>query len=215
MPRNKLENEIAIKESKESILNAALILFSLYGYQSVNIDTIAKNANCSRALIYHYFNDKEGIYEAMMPIVAGRIYEITESVDYSLSADESLNALLKSLLEKLQHSDSSKLEDNYACMLYHVLNLHLQGDVVPKPKVRSEDRPFERKRLFEIIYFLIDKGQKEKSFYIGDTKIYTISILAMLKGLAYTKIHLKENFTSPTVDMVMNIVRKGGTQSET
>ena len=215
MPRNKLENEIAIKESKESILNAALILFSLYGYQSVNIDTIAKNANCSRALIYHYFKDKEGIYKAMMPIVANRIYEITESVDYSLSADESLNALLKSLLEKLQQSDSSKLEDNYACMLYHVLNLHLQGDVVPKPKVRSEDRPFERKRLFEIIYFLIDKGQKEKSFYDGDTKIYTISILAMLKGLAYTKIHLKENFASPTVDMVMNIVRKGGTQSET
>lgn len=215
MPRNKLENEIAIKESKESILNAALVLFSLYGYQVVNIDSIAKLAKCSRALIYHYFKDKEGIYKAMMPIVANKIYEITENIDYSLSPDESLYQLLKALLEKLQQSNSCKLEDNYACMLYHVLNLHLQNDVVPKPKVKSEDRPLKRKRLFEIIYYLIDKGQKEKVFYQGETKTYTISILAMLKGLAYTKIHLKENFASPSAKTIMNLVRKGGTHSET
>ena len=212
MPRRHIDNEIAIKESKDSILNSALILFSLYGYQTVNIDSISKLAKCSRGLIYHYFETKEKLYQEMMIVVAGKMYELTEQVDYSLKADESMERLLKLLLEKLVSSYSSKLENNYACMFYHILNIHLQGDEIPKPKQKSEDRPLQRKRLFQIFLYLIEKGQKEKVFYEGDPKVYVISILAMLKGLSYTKIHLKEDFTAPTVDMVMNIVRKGGKQ---
>ena len=210
MPRRQIDNEIAIKESKENIMNSALILFSLYGYKTVNIDSIAKNAGCSRGLIYHYFVDKENLYKEMMIVVANKIYELTEQIDYSLPADVALSKLLDLLLEKLSNSSTESLHTNYACMFYHILNLHLQTDVVPKPKTKSEDRPLNRKRLYQIISYLIEKGQKEKVFYDGEIKAYTISILAMLKGLSFTKIHVKENFTAPTVKMVMNIVRKGG-----
>ena len=213
MPRNKEKNELAIKQSKECILNASLFLFSIYGYQLVGIDDIAKVSNCSRGLIYHYFKDKENLFNDMMHLVAEKMYSITEAIDYSQKAEIALRELIDSLLSKLNSSELNKFDNNYACMFYLILNLHLQRDFVPKPRVDTSNRPLERKRLFEIIYYLIEKGQKEKVFYKGDPKAYTISILSMLKGLSYTKIYLKEKMTSPTTDMVMNIVKGGNNEA--
>ena len=211
MPRNKVKNELAIKESKEAILNSSLYLFSIYGYQHVGIDDIAKHCNCSRGLIYHYFIDKENLFNDMMHLVAEKMFSITESIDYSQKADVALRDLIDLLLQRLNESKLERFDDNYACVFYLILNLHLQREFVPKPRVDISNRPLERKRLFEIVYYLIEKGQKENLFYKGDPKVYTISILSMLKGLSYTKIYLKEKMTTPTTDMVMNIV-KGGKQ---
>ena len=210
MPRNKVQNELAIKESKEAILNSALYLFSIYGYQAVGIDDIARHCNCSRGLIYHYFTDKENLFNDMMHLVAGKMFEITESIDYSKDAGVALKELLDLLLVKLNGSKLERFDDNYACVFYLILNLHLQRDYVPKPRVDISNRPLERKRLFEIIYYLIDKGQKEKVFRDGDAKIFTISILAMLNGLSYNKIYLKDKFITMSSDVMLNIVMEGG-----
>jgi AcrR family transcriptional regulator len=58
-PRSKKSNEEIRKASKETIANAALLLFIHEGYLNVTIDQIAKKAGVSKGLMYNYFSGKE------------------------------------------------------------------------------------------------------------------------------------------------------------
>lgn len=205
MPKSKQQNQLIIDQRKECILHSALVLFSLYGYRSVGLDDIAKVSKCSRALVYHYFNDKEALFKTLMHDIATRMHAILATIDYETKAQIALHELLNELLTKIKDGD----DNNYiACVLYLLLNLHLQKDYIPKPPIKDEEAPIKHRTLFEIVYYLVEKGQKEGDFYGGNVKEYTIAILSLIKGLAYNKMYLKDKFTCPSVDIVMHIVNK-------
>ena len=205
MPKSKKQNEEIIEIRCETILHSALVLFSLFGYQSIGMDQIAKDSKCSRALVYHYFPSKEELFGELMKKVAGSIFQLTESVNYGNKAKESLTELIDKLLSEIKNSDD---HDYMSCVIYLLLNLHLQKDYIPKPRHRDEVRPLGRKRLFEIVYYLIEKGQVEGDFNEGNPKEYTIAILSLIKGLAYNKIYLKNKFCCPSTSIIMNMVNK-------
>ncbi|WP_136634929.1 TetR/AcrR family transcriptional regulator [Pseudooceanicola onchidii] len=48
-------------EKRARILNAALSVFSLYGYRRTSMEDIAKGAGMSRAALYQHFRNKEDI----------------------------------------------------------------------------------------------------------------------------------------------------------
>ena len=60
------------KEKKErrrqEILYAALELFVTKGYAATKITDIAKSANMSRGLMFHYFESKEKLYEELLNV---------------------------------------------------------------------------------------------------------------------------------------------------
>ncbi|WP_170834333.1 TetR/AcrR family transcriptional regulator [Fictibacillus solisalsi] len=58
------------EETKKNILNAAKKLFMTYGYESVTIRQIAKEAGCSHTAIYLYYKDKESLlHHLVMPLL--------------------------------------------------------------------------------------------------------------------------------------------------
>ncbi len=203
MPRSKKQYENMIQERCEHIIKAALKVFALKGYNAVGMDDVAKEANCSRALIYHYYPTKDELFKKLMKQVAFKIHSITESVDYNQTADKAMNELLMKVLEKIDDNENNCA---YACMFYLILNLHLQGGNIPKPPQRSKDTPIGKKRMYQIVTYLIEKGQKEKIFKNGDSKKYAITILTILNGLAYNKIFLKDKFIYPDSEIMMRII---------
>ncbi|SCY01887.1 MULTISPECIES: TetR/AcrR family transcriptional regulator [unclassified Butyrivibrio] len=50
------------KEKQDRMINAALKVFSEYGYYHASTDEIVKNAEISKGLLFHYFGSKIGIY---------------------------------------------------------------------------------------------------------------------------------------------------------
>ena len=50
------------KERQDRMINAALKVFSEYGYYHASTDEIVKNAEISKGLLFHYFGSKIGIY---------------------------------------------------------------------------------------------------------------------------------------------------------
>ena len=65
-PRTKEQLE-ALKEGKRKlILEAALELFALQGFNNASISQLAKKAGISKGLIYTYFESKDEILRAMM-----------------------------------------------------------------------------------------------------------------------------------------------------
>jgi TetR/AcrR family transcriptional regulator len=61
--------------TRETILNAGQRVFAQRGFSGARIDDIAEVAGYNKALIFHYFGDKLGLYRAVMSRTKGRIIE--------------------------------------------------------------------------------------------------------------------------------------------
>lgn len=202
MPRNKKENQSIVDKRKEDILEASLYLFSLYGYKAVNMDDISKCAGCSRTLVYHYYSTKENIFHELMDYNRRAILKMTSTLDFDDKAKITLTDLLTKILDGIKSSTES------SALLRLMLNLHLQGEELPKPPIIRTNLPVSERPLHAIINYLIKKGQKEGDFYEGDTSEYTIIILSLIEGLSYNKIYLDKKFICPKPETIMNILLK-------
>jgi TetR/AcrR family transcriptional regulator len=52
--------------TREALLNAAQEIFARDGFSGARVDDIARHAGYNKALIFHYFDDKLGLYRALM-----------------------------------------------------------------------------------------------------------------------------------------------------
>lgn len=53
-------------QTKQTILNAALAIFSRKGFQATTLNDIAQEAGTTRGAIYHHFENKAGLYKALI-----------------------------------------------------------------------------------------------------------------------------------------------------
>ena len=63
------------EESRQAILTAAMAEFANQGIAGARTDAIAEAAGVNKALLYYYFEDKEGMYRACLEQVFGGLME--------------------------------------------------------------------------------------------------------------------------------------------
>ena len=119
--------ETAPSAGEVAILDAAVQLFSVYGYDGVSMRRIAEAAGVSKANIYHHFASKQALYFAIM----------------RRSAEE-LTALLENLAEgkgsfnqRLQAFAGASGEDDCEYVVFHrcrssVRSINLDSNVSPR-----------------------------------------------------------------------------------
>lgn len=66
----------------EKIYKAAEIEFSRFGLEGAKIDDIARQANVSKPLIYHYFKKKEDLYAATIKYFSTEFFNNILAVDF-------------------------------------------------------------------------------------------------------------------------------------
>src|SRR5499427_9136533 len=52
--------------AREAILNAAEIVFAEHGFDGARVDAIAEASGYNKSLLFQYFGDKLGLYEAVL-----------------------------------------------------------------------------------------------------------------------------------------------------
>src|SRR3954471_2035330 len=88
-PKRRLRAE----QRRESILEAANLVFGQRGYDTVRIDDVAAAAGLSKALIYEHFRSKQELYSELMNQAA------LEMLDRIVSAGSSPGAMGPARLE--------------------------------------------------------------------------------------------------------------------
>ena len=108
-PRTPDQNQEIRKESRQQIKDAAFELFAKRGYANTSISAIAQKADISKGLIYHYFDSKEAILDAIF-------HQWVEATDYIMefSDDLSANQKLRQMINELftfikENPESSRL----------------------------------------------------------------------------------------------------------
>ena len=74
MKRTKVEAEV----TRQSLLDAALVVFSRKGYESTRLEDIAEEAGVTRGAIYHHFGSKPELFNTLVNETWLRVWPIME-----------------------------------------------------------------------------------------------------------------------------------------
>ena len=70
------------KEKQDRMINAALRVFSQYGYRHASTDEIVREAGISKGLLFHYFESKKGLYSFLYDYATRFVtLELTHNVE--------------------------------------------------------------------------------------------------------------------------------------
>ena len=101
MPRTTEQNEQIRAETRAVIINSAMRLFAQKGYATTTTRNIAAEAGLSVGLMYHYFDSKERLLQAVFDHVMARIDERLIAVMQNSPPDDLLANLLKAIFDLL------------------------------------------------------------------------------------------------------------------
>lgn len=97
------------KEKQDRMINAALKIFGMRGYQFASTDDIVKEAGISKGLLFHYFGSKLGLYSFVYDYsVRFMSLELKAAVD-----DKETNFFA---LQKQIENGKLQVLKNYPCM---------------------------------------------------------------------------------------------------
>lgn len=200
MPKTKEQFEKIRLERIQTILNSALELFALKGYDAVSLDEVTKRANCSHGLLYHYYNGKEELYRAVIEEqVYPAILEITSKLDFNQKAKFVVHDLIDLLLKTLKSPNECN-----AMKMYLLLNIHLQKSM-KFIKKNEEGHTI----IFSKLEDLIQRGQSEGDFNNNSSTELTICVLSILKGIAFNRLHIGyKRFVCPKSEIIMKMLYK-------
>ena len=94
-PRTAKQNEEIRQQTRSQIVEAAFELFANEGYSKTSIASVARKAGISKGLIYHYFESKEAILEAIFEHLVSLGEEVTTFPEHFSPADKIRQTLEK------------------------------------------------------------------------------------------------------------------------
>jgi TetR/AcrR family transcriptional regulator len=95
-------------EKRRSILERSAELFSRHGYDRASMNMIAEACGVSKALLYHYYHDKE---ELLFDVIRSHLEDLLEAVEAAAATETrdptaALQALCAGLLEEYRDADA-------------------------------------------------------------------------------------------------------------
>lgn len=83
------------KATKANILQQAMRLFSVKGFDATTVDDIANESDINKAMVYYYYKSKSGLYEEVMNVLMEDIYtDIYKEYKKSKTAQDGLKAFV-------------------------------------------------------------------------------------------------------------------------
>jgi len=133
-----IDGGASLQESRAAILEAAAAEFSARGFDGARMDSIAKRSGYNRALVYRYFTDKKGLFEAVLR------HKVEQHTDLAHRMPDELTSILKSWFQQ------SLRDPSYLRLLSHeALNdtgATLSRKLPDEPIIGSTPRPLRASR---------------------------------------------------------------------
>ena len=160
-----------IKEFKRiKILDAALELFSRYGFSETSMESVAESLGVSKPFIYTYFDNKYALLTALYERVTDQLVALLK--DALDRADDPPDAQLSFLIRQLALVNmDSQLSRVFLQEERHLDKRFLQS-------VRRREKEFDR-RLCE----LIERGVRMGIFHVQDPALAGLAITGMVRWI--------------------------------
>jgi len=137
--------------TKAKLIKNAMELFAKKGFDGVSVDEVAAASEVNKAMIFYYFKNKAGLYEAVMQGVLDAIYdEIVEADKCCANTLGELKAFI------MTYASFAKRYPYFPALLLRELSD--SGAHLPELMFES------MKKLFVLLSAILDKGVEEGLF---------------------------------------------------
>ena len=186
------------KEQKErrrqEIIYTALELFVSKGYAATKITDIAKRANISRGLMFHYFESKENLYEELIRMgVEGTTYpgeqKCEHAIDFFVNFTEELFAYMK---------------EQPATAKFFVLMAEAQRSEATPEHIREIAM---KVNVIEQFVPIVERGQQEGTIKEGDPLIISNAFWCSVQGIA-ERLATNQDIALPKAEWIVDIIRR-------
>ncbi len=159
------------KEKQDRMINAALKIFALHGYRHASTDDIVREAAISKGLLFHYFENKLGVYSFVYDY---SVRYMTLELKSTVSAEET------DLFELVKQAECARMHAmrGYPYM-QQFLNRSMSEDV-SEALLAVEDKRNILLAAYEAIHHQMDFGKLPEG--IDGGKLYKMLDLT-IKGL--------------------------------
>ncbi len=160
--------------SRQLIITHAIELFSQKGYASASMDELGERCGLNKAMVFYYFKNKKGLYEAVMREVLVEIQQtIVEENKRHSTPKEELEGFIRTYAK-------------FACEHPYLPSLLLKelsdsGAVVPEMLFAS------MRQLFALFSAILKRGEKEGCFNDAVPMILYFMVLGTLNLMITTK----------------------------
>jgi TetR/AcrR family transcriptional regulator len=193
--------------TKLQILDAAEIEFAQHGLHGTRVDPIAKRAGVAPRMIYYYFENKEGLYQAVLLRPATLLHKIFQELDLDrLPPDRALSALIR------------------AAIGYETAN-RAKGMLLFQEAIQNQGKYFTIAKWHEPIEMLakiLHRGVESGVFGAIDVQMTTLNIIGICTFYANAYENVKhldpdrdflsdeaiERYTQAAIQLVMSGVRE-------
>jgi len=152
--------------SKESILSNSIKLLATQGYEGASIRDVANAAGVQSSVIYHYFQDKEGLFRAV------RIH---------------ITMLLAQDMQRITANSTGELLREHVRYQFHnreLLVALLQYFIATKNDYPESSDGYVPKQAYQHTRQLIDQGIAEGRYHSSDADFDAKIIAHMINGFA-------------------------------
>lgn len=170
---------VAIREDKkEIIIENAVGVFADRGYYKATTAMVAKAAGVTQPYVFHFFENKEELFKAVMDRAFGRIYDTFAQVD--APADQ--------LIETMGHEFEQIIQTHRDEVL-----MVMQAHAISDPGIREHVSSMFLK-IFESLTLKFDKAgipnaKETAAHFIGTGLLITLAEVLNLPQLTHGKDH--------------------------
>ncbi|MEP0755676.1 TetR/AcrR family transcriptional regulator [Trichocoleus sp. Lan] len=164
MPRTPAENERIRQATREQILKTAMDLFFTKGYHATSIEDIAKQAQISKGLLYHYFKGKEDVLAAMVDVRLNDLLVVMNAAVAKSTPAEQIRHIAEGALDDVRRQPE---------VFRFYLNLFTQPRLDPIVAKYSQKLMHEQAKQFEIQTQMFSElgvaNPRQRSLYFSST----------------------------------------------
>lgn len=164
MPRSPAENDRIRRETTERILTTSLSLFCEKGYYATSIEEIAKQAQISKGLLYHYFKSKEELLSALVDHRIEDVLVVMNAAKRKRTPAVQIRHIVEGALADVQRQPE---------VFRFYLNLFSQPKLDPSVATASQKLMDEQARQFEVQTTMFEKlgadNPRVRSLYFSST----------------------------------------------
>ena len=166
--KKKQQKHARSEDKKVSILRSATKLFAENGFDATGVREIAKNSGVNIAMIYYYFQTKEGLYQEILEDACKALsLSLTDSIDREMEPEENLYCFIKTYINFLQNQQT-----------LHQIFLR---ETISQTKLMKKLVKEYGSKIFGLVHGILEQGVEKGVFREQDTTLSTINLLSMIR----------------------------------
>jgi AcrR family transcriptional regulator len=182
------------EKRRDEILAAGLDLFIRKGYSATKISDIANQVGMSVGLLFHYFESKEKLYEALVTLgISGPMSMMAPTNLEPLAFFEGAAA---QLFEYIQNHP-------FFAKMFVLMSQASSNEAVPQ-SIKDMLKEFD---IYTPTILLMQKGQANGTIREGDPNALAIAYWCSIQGIA-EQMALNPDVPCPKSDWIVDIIRR-------